>query len=39
MSWDDLKAYISHLETDYADLQRQLAEATDYIERMEDSRR
>lgn len=38
MSRDDLKAYIHNLETEYADLQRQLAEAKDYIDRMEDTR-
>lgn len=38
-SWDEVMEHIERLETENAELQRELAEATDYIEHFEDSRR
>lgn len=38
MSWEQLMQHIVHVETENEDLHRQLAEAKDYIERMEDTR-
>lgn len=35
-SWDEVMEHIAHLETENAELQRELAEATDYIEHYED---
>jgi cell division protein FtsB len=36
MSWDEMKQENEELRTENADLQRELAEANDYIEHYED---
>lgn len=38
MSWEQIMQHIVNVESENADLQRQLAEAKDYIEHLEDSR-
>lgn len=38
-TWDEVMQHISHLETENAELQRELDEATDYIEHYEDQLR
>ncbi|WP_339245817.1 hypothetical protein NST58_01550 [Paenibacillus sp. FSL R10-2796] len=38
-NWDEAMEHIAQLETENAELQRELAEANDYIEHFEDSRR
>ncbi|WP_339317964.1 hypothetical protein [Paenibacillus sp. FSL R10-2734] len=38
-SWDEVMEHIAQLETENAELQRELAEANDYIEHYEDQQR